>query len=289
MSILYGEKSYNVFPQVALSSLVQKETSIPWRNELFRSVDFLITNLNYEPLYVIEINDSTHNDPERIQRDTDLKAICEEAGIPVVFLNGCKEATVISAEELCTQLRTALWDISNLKSQTFLYRIHRPEIESKMLLDSPQAIPMKTELGVETESAPAAQVNQFPRITSKNGSVSKRKKGKKSSAVVHNYREQFLYSLAMGLGGYVLGIVFCLVFFTHNTLGELLYDAVFFAGIPFGWIALGEFLPDSILLRGMIGILFGSIAYPFLLIYYFIRMILEILIDHKNRKASKRG
>ncbi|MBQ9116318.1 MAG: DUF2726 domain-containing protein, partial [Clostridia bacterium] len=75
---------YKVFPQVNLASFIVKNDNTPFRNELFRNVDFIVTNVNYEPLFVIEINDQTHLNKDRKERDEKVKNICEEAGIPLV-------------------------------------------------------------------------------------------------------------------------------------------------------------------------------------------------------------
>lgn len=75
---------YHVFPQVNLASFIAKNDDSPFHNELFRNVDFLVTNENYKPLFVIEINDQTHLNQERRERDEKVQKICEEAGIPLV-------------------------------------------------------------------------------------------------------------------------------------------------------------------------------------------------------------
>ena len=75
---------YHVFPQVNLASFIIKNDDSPFHNELFRNVDFLITDENYKPLFVIEINDQTHLNSDRKERDEKVKNICDEAGIPVV-------------------------------------------------------------------------------------------------------------------------------------------------------------------------------------------------------------
>ena len=53
---------------------------------MFRNVDFLITDGNYVPRIVIEINDMSHNSSDRKERDEKVKNICEEAGIPIITL-----------------------------------------------------------------------------------------------------------------------------------------------------------------------------------------------------------
>jgi len=277
-AMLCEEKSYNVFPQVALSSLVQKEESIRGRNELFRSVDFLIANQDYAPLLVVEINDSSHDKPERVQRDQDLKVICGEAGIPVVFLDGRKDAPLISAEDLLRKLRGALWDLENLEIPTYLYSVIRPEVKSNILQDTPQLPPRQSELEEEVEAKTISnpQAKATYQITSKIGSANKKNNAKRPGMVSNYYSKRFFRHVVLGLLGYVLGFVFCIVISHYNTLGGIFCDSAMFIGLPFGWSIAGEFLPKSIILRGFIGLLIG-VAYPIVLIYYFIRMILEFL------------
>lgn len=72
--------------QQTLSSIVEKNDDSKFRNELFRIVDFLVVDTNYKPLFCIEINDSTHEDYKRRNRDQKVHDILEEAGIPLVTL-----------------------------------------------------------------------------------------------------------------------------------------------------------------------------------------------------------
>ena len=77
-------EGYLVFPQVNLASFIEKTDNSRFHNELFRIVDFLITDLQYKPKAVIEINDSTHMETHRKERDEKVQNICEEAGIPII-------------------------------------------------------------------------------------------------------------------------------------------------------------------------------------------------------------
>lgn len=70
--------------QQTLSSIVEKTDNSKFRNELFRIVDFLVVDTNYKPLFCIEINDSTHEEYARKDRDQKVHDILEEAGIPLV-------------------------------------------------------------------------------------------------------------------------------------------------------------------------------------------------------------
>jgi hypothetical protein len=77
---------YYIFPQINLASIIERTDDSRFHNELFRNVDFLITNSEYEPKIIIEINDQTHLNKDRKDRDEKVKKICEEAGIPIINL-----------------------------------------------------------------------------------------------------------------------------------------------------------------------------------------------------------
>lgn len=72
--------------QANLASFIRRTDGAKYQNELYRNVDFIITDLAYRPLLVIEINDQTHLIPERRERDKKVAGICEEAGIPLIKL-----------------------------------------------------------------------------------------------------------------------------------------------------------------------------------------------------------
>ena len=72
--------------QANLASFIRRTDGAKYQNDLFRNVDFIITDLSYRPLLVIEINDQTHRLPERRERDKKVACICEEAGIPLIKL-----------------------------------------------------------------------------------------------------------------------------------------------------------------------------------------------------------
>lgn len=79
-------EGYCVFPQINLASFIDRTDDARFHNELFRNVDFLITDSEYRPKFIIEINDQTHLNSERRERDEKVKKICEEAGIPILTL-----------------------------------------------------------------------------------------------------------------------------------------------------------------------------------------------------------
>ena len=79
-------EGYMVQVQANLAAFIRRTDGARYQNELFRNVDFLITDLFYRPLVVIEVNDRTHFAPERRARDEKVTEICEEAGIPIITL-----------------------------------------------------------------------------------------------------------------------------------------------------------------------------------------------------------
>lgn len=72
--------------QANLASFIVRTDNARFQNELYRNVDFLITDTAYRPLVVVEINDQTHLTKERRERDRKVVKICEEAGIPIIKL-----------------------------------------------------------------------------------------------------------------------------------------------------------------------------------------------------------
>lgn len=79
-------QGYWVFPQINLASFIDRTDDARYHNELFRNVDFLVTDAEYKPTFIVEINDQTHLTNERKERDEKVQKICEEAGIPILKL-----------------------------------------------------------------------------------------------------------------------------------------------------------------------------------------------------------
>ncbi len=76
---------YEVVPQTALVNVIDKKTNTSYRNELFRVCDFcFVDKKTFEPLLLVELNDSSHNRADRMERDEKVAAICEDAGLPLV-------------------------------------------------------------------------------------------------------------------------------------------------------------------------------------------------------------
>lgn len=79
-------EGYLIQPQANLASFIARTDGAKYQNELFRNIDFIITDLFYKPLILIEINDQTHLSHDRAERDKKVDNICEEAGIPIIKL-----------------------------------------------------------------------------------------------------------------------------------------------------------------------------------------------------------
>jgi len=78
-------EAFDILPQSALVSVVDKLTQTGYRNELFRIADFCIADAaTTEPLLLIELNDASHLRSERVERDRRVAEICARAGMPLV-------------------------------------------------------------------------------------------------------------------------------------------------------------------------------------------------------------
>ncbi len=75
---------YFVQPQVNLASIIRKNGDHKYQNELYRNIDACVFDMKYKPIFLIEINDTTHNDKKRRERDEKIRLICEDAGIQLI-------------------------------------------------------------------------------------------------------------------------------------------------------------------------------------------------------------
>lgn len=76
---------YEIVPQMALVTVIDKVTNTSYRNELFRIADFCVVDReSFAPLLLIELNDSSHERADRKERDAKVNAICKAAGLPLV-------------------------------------------------------------------------------------------------------------------------------------------------------------------------------------------------------------
>lgn len=85
---IVNSDKYEIDVQVPLVAVIDKLTQNSYRNELFRVVDFLIVDsTSYEPLLLIELNDSSHERADRAERDRKVIEICERAHMPLISFN----------------------------------------------------------------------------------------------------------------------------------------------------------------------------------------------------------
>lgn len=85
----FGDKYY-IFSQVHLATILNhKIKGQNYRGALAhidrKSVDFVLCDKKYiEPILAIEVDDSTHRNPDRVQRDTIVENIFKEVKMPLI-------------------------------------------------------------------------------------------------------------------------------------------------------------------------------------------------------------
>lgn len=89
LNLIVNER-YFVFPQVHLSALFDhrvkgQDWRIAFRHINGKSVDFVLCDkVTLQPVYAIELDDSTHNRRDRVERDLEVERIFREAQLPLV-------------------------------------------------------------------------------------------------------------------------------------------------------------------------------------------------------------
>ena len=79
------EDNYTIVPQLNLAAVVKKINNNRYYSELFRNIDFAIFTKDYqELLLLIELNDQTHNNYNRKDRDLKVKKICNDIGVKLM-------------------------------------------------------------------------------------------------------------------------------------------------------------------------------------------------------------
>lgn len=77
------EAKYIIIPQVNLASIIEKRGG-KYHSELFRNIDFGIFDINYNLLLLIELNDKSHTNIKRKDRDLKVKKILSDCQIPLL-------------------------------------------------------------------------------------------------------------------------------------------------------------------------------------------------------------
>ena len=105
------EENYHIIPQVNLAAIIKKEKYTNYYTDLFRNIDFGIFSKDYEDILVlIELNDYTHNQPKRYNRDLKVNNICIEANIPLITINNVN----IAKEDILKIINQAIYDKNSI-------------------------------------------------------------------------------------------------------------------------------------------------------------------------------
>ncbi len=84
------EDKYYIFPQVHLSAIIDhKVEGQSWKGAFShinqKSVDFVLCDKHYiSPKLAIELDDKTHERPDRIDRDGEVERVLQQAGLPLL-------------------------------------------------------------------------------------------------------------------------------------------------------------------------------------------------------------
>ena len=82
---LENELDIRIQAQINLRTIINKESLQTYANELFRNIDFgIFTKDCKKILLLIEIDDKTHQQKRRIERDKKVKEICSKAEIKLI-------------------------------------------------------------------------------------------------------------------------------------------------------------------------------------------------------------
>jgi len=99
-------KDYYFFPQMHLDAIVQptdtrKDRFYAFRHINQKSLDFVACDkTRLCPLFAIEVDDKTHNQAKRVERDAEVERILRGAGIPLIRIQnrGRFDAKELAAE-----------------------------------------------------------------------------------------------------------------------------------------------------------------------------------------------
>lgn len=84
------DNRYYIFPQVHFSKIIYAQGQQNFKNPYFNKIDrksadfVLFDKQNVSPVLVIEVDDASHNRPDRIERDGFIDRVLERCGIPIV-------------------------------------------------------------------------------------------------------------------------------------------------------------------------------------------------------------
>ncbi len=96
--------TYYVFPQIHLPNLIDhKVKGQGWRRAFAyisqKSVDFVLcTKAEIAPVLAIELDDSSHERPDRIVRDLEVERMLKDAGMPLLRLKHGESIDILMVE-----------------------------------------------------------------------------------------------------------------------------------------------------------------------------------------------
>lgn len=101
---------YYVFPQIHLSALFRNRTGGRYHRAAFnsingRSVDYVLCDkTTLQPVYAVELDDPTHDTPDRQKRDAEVEGIFADYGFPLVRF---REYRNLSREDIANRFAEA--------------------------------------------------------------------------------------------------------------------------------------------------------------------------------------
>jgi len=113
---------YFIFPQVHLSALLDHRVKgQEWKYAFYhinaKSVDYVLcSRTTLQPIYAIELDDSSHDRSDRVARDIEVERIFDEANVPLVRFRNYKTLSHVD-------IAKALADARKLTNDKSEYRV----------------------------------------------------------------------------------------------------------------------------------------------------------------------
>jgi len=82
-----NKKKYYIIPQTSILSLLNikfENNREAWNKVSNRRLDFLITDKNFRPILAIELDDKSHEKPERQKRDLEVEEVLSGIGLKMI-------------------------------------------------------------------------------------------------------------------------------------------------------------------------------------------------------------
>lgn len=153
---------FRVFPMVRVADVIgveaDRQSFLPAFNRISaKHFDFVICeSQSLRPVAALELNDASHQRPDRRQRDEFLRSVCAEAGLPLLEFAPRRSYKL---ESLRQQLYTALGvDEKNIRREPFVLPLREPEVEQPSLAPSVTAPAAPVVAAPTPPSAPTASV-----------------------------------------------------------------------------------------------------------------------------------